>query len=669
MHFKINIIYCFLFLGFGASAQQPIVFNGQPKTEQTVNIIKQSLFYDDTSGHITSLEKIKKRKFTPVPPAYLGFMVSKKPLIVNWLNFKISNTHLTDTLKLILNCNVHNQTIVYENDKLLGQNATNQQGKNYLDLDRFGIAISIPPGQTNTYWVQILEQVNYLMPIGATLYTPKVYMEELIKDHARSQYLFVLMSMILGALLFMSMYAAYQYWLQKDLAFLYYAIYSIASGMMCFLMLYYRFGFAPFGFQTAQQFNIPISSLIPFFYALFVVHILSIRSNNSRNWLIVKLLLLAIMIETAIEIYENYTHTFIFTSNTYYLHIQALPMIFTNLFLLYLIIKSKSPLKIYLLTGVLLLLILVFLPNIIPYWIPNLSPKVEAILNFKPFFGLCGLLAEAICFAFALAYRAKLVQIEKNILQTNYAQNLATELDKKVNELAVQNNLLEAQRIKQLEISFEKRIAETEMTALRAQMNPHFIFNCLNSIKLYTLENDSETASAYLTTFSRLIRLVLENSQSEKVSLEKEIETLRLYIELEVMRFKDKVNYQIQIDQNVDLPYIEVPPLLIQPYVENAIWHGLMHKEMGGSVNITLNQIDEHLLKVEITDDGIGREQATELKSKSIMKHKSFGLKMTTERLQVINQLYEMDAEVNILDLKDENGKAIGTKVILKIPI
>ncbi|HQS55682.1 MAG: histidine kinase, partial [Bacteroidetes bacterium 24-39-8] len=225
------------------------------------------------------------------------------------------------------------------------------------------------------------------------------------------------------------------------------------------------------------------------------------------------------------------------------------------------------------------------------------------------------------------------------------------------------------QKIKQIETEFEHKIAETEMIALRAQMNPHFIFNCLNSIKLYTLENDSLTASEYLTKFSQLIRLVLENSRSEKVTLQKELETLRLYIELEAMRFKDKVRYHINVVPHIDQQYIEIPPLLLQPYVENAIWHGLMHKPDGGNIIIDISQPSEYLLHIEISDNGIGREMAKLHKSKSATRQKSFGLKMTSERLDAINYIYQTNTEVKIIDITDTNGEAIGTKVIIEIPL
>ena len=214
-----------------------------------------------------------------------------------------------------------------------------------------------------------------------------------------------------------------------------------------------------------------------------------------------------------------------------------------------------------------------------------------------------------------------------------------------------------------------RKIQATEITALRAQMNPHFIFNCLNSIQLFTAQNEAEKASEYLSKFSRLIRLVLENSRSEKVTLENELETLRLYIEMEAMRFKGKVAYHINIAENIDSSFIQIPPLLVQPFVENAIWHGLMHKEAGGTIGVEVTQPNENLLHIEISDDGIGREKAAEFKSKSATINKSFGMKVTNERIELINQLYNSTTKVQVFDLNNQQGEAAGTKVVVEIPI
>ena len=216
--------------------------------------------------------------------------------------------------------------------------------------------------------------------------------------------------------------------------------------------------------------------------------------------------------------------------------------------------------------------------------------------------------------------------------------------------------------------AFNKRIAETEMNALRAQMNPHFLFNCLNSIKLYMVQNDPQTAATYLTKFAKLIRLILNNSQSKMVVLGKELEALELYIEMEQFRFKDKFDYEVIIDPSLNLVKTEIPPLILQPYVENAIWHGLMHKENGkGKITMTvLAELDA--IKFVIEDNGIGREKASEVKSRSAVKDKSYGMKITKDRIAITNEIFQTKASVDIIDLKDQDGNATGTRVIIYLP-
>ncbi len=259
-------------------------------------------------------------------------------------------------------------------------------------------------------------------------------------------------------------------------------------------------------------------------------------------------------------------------------------------------------------------------------------------------------------------FRGLIILLGLAIIYTVYRYRLAQQ--------TLKSRLLAEEALrKQREAEYQQRIAQTEVSALRAQMNPHFIFNCLNSIQYYTARNEADTASAYLTKFSRLIRLVLENSRSEKVTLTNELETLRLYIEMEAMRFQQKVRYEINVSAEVDPDTIQIPPLLVQPFVENAIWHGLMHKAQGGTVWIKVEQPQENTLRITITDDGVGREKAAEYKSKSATKHKSFGMKVTAERIELINQLYKTHTSIKIHDLKDAQGQPVGTKVMVEIPI
>jgi LytS/YehU family sensor histidine kinase len=200
-------------------------------------------------------------------------------------------------------------------------------------------------------------------------------------------------------------------------------------------------------------------------------------------------------------------------------------------------------------------------------------------------------------------------------------------------------------------------------------MNPHFLFNSLNSINNFIIKNDQEQASEYLSKFSMLIRRVLSNSKSTRVTLANELEALELYIELESLRFNKKFEYVIEIDPEVEVDYIELPPLLIQPYVENSIWHGLMHKKEGvGKLLIHIKQ-NEKALTCIIEDNGIGREAALEIKSKTAVKRKSFGMNITKERLKYINLKYKASTDIIIEDLKDCNGNALGTRVEIKIGI
>jgi LytS/YehU family sensor histidine kinase len=210
---------------------------------------------------------------------------------------------------------------------------------------------------------------------------------------------------------------------------------------------------------------------------------------------------------------------------------------------------------------------------------------------------------------------------------------------------------------------------ELEMQILRAQMNPHFIFNSLNSINRFILQNNKEQASEYLTKFSKLVRLILQNSQAGLIILESELESLRLYLELESLRFDHHFEYKINVEEEIDVAVLKVPPLLIQPYAENAIWHGLMHKIETGHLEIKLFQENDDVLCCKITDDGIGRNKSAELKSKSTSTHKSMGMRATADRLALLQQTQQLNSTIEITDLVLPDGKVGGTKVLLKIPV
>lgn len=216
-------------------------------------------------------------------------------------------------------------------------------------------------------------------------------------------------------------------------------------------------------------------------------------------------------------------------------------------------------------------------------------------------------------------------------------------------------------------LNVEKQKIAMELKALRAQMNPHFIFNAINSIQHFILNNDSKAAHLHLSKFSQLIRKVLENSRFESIPLAEEIRMLELYLELESLRFSSKFNYRISVESSIDAENVLISPLIIQPFVENAIWHGLMHlKDKQGEVLIGFEKINGNL-KCTINDNGIGRKRSMELKKETM--HESMGLSIAKERLQIVNMLNKAKTNINLIDKTDNDGAPSGTIVELFMPV
>lgn len=212
------------------------------------------------------------------------------------------------------------------------------------------------------------------------------------------------------------------------------------------------------------------------------------------------------------------------------------------------------------------------------------------------------------------------------------------------------------------------KISEITQANLRQQMNPHFIFNTLNSIQYYMYQHDKLATNNYLTKFSSLMRKVLENSQHTSVPLRDELDALNLYLDLEKIRFKDKFDYIINIDEEIDTILYKVPTMLIQPYVENSICHGLMPLEGKGQIKIDL-ELKKDYISCIIEDNGIGREAASEKKTKGEKNHNSLGTQIVNSRLDLVNTLYGTSLKTIYTDLKNKDGEPEGTRVEIHIPI
>lgn len=203
------------------------------------------------------------------------------------------------------------------------------------------------------------------------------------------------------------------------------------------------------------------------------------------------------------------------------------------------------------------------------------------------------------------------------------------------------------------------------LKSLRIQMNPHFIFNALNSVNSFIASNDERTANKYLSDFSLLMRAVLENSEEDFIPLEKEVALLELYIKLEHFRFKDKFDYSITIDENVNVDEFQIPPMLLQPYIENAVWHGLRYKKERGRLDITISQSVKDEIAITIADDGIGRKKSKILKTEHQQKQNSTGMGNIKKRVAILNKMYKDKVDVFIDDFQDKEDA--GTKVVVTL--
>ncbi len=226
---------------------------------------------------------------------------------------------------------------------------------------------------------------------------------------------------------------------------------------------------------------------------------------------------------------------------------------------------------------------------------------------------------------------------------------------RRINALRKKNLLLQSIN------SYKQRI-------LSQQMNPHFIFNTLNSIQYYLLDEDINASLHYLSQFAKLMRQILDNSQRDKITIEEELDALRLYLELESLRFEENFEYKITVDKKINTFEWKILPLLLQPYVENAIKHGLLHKKGKGLISIKLNMADKKIQCI-IEDNGVGRAFTLNKNQNRGEGHVSWGAKISSERIALLNSLYGDDIKVIYTDLKDENNQPLGTRVEIFIPV
>jgi LytS/YehU family sensor histidine kinase len=296
-------------------------------------------------------------------------------------------------------------------------------------------------------------------------------------------------------------------------------------------------------------------------------------------------------------------------------------------------------------------------------------------------------LAEQVTYAVAIGQKSrreqnKVTLLEKywiNELETNkhlqnklhhsmlkYQEQLELEVQVRTTEMLKRSNELQEEKVQKKLEEYKRAALESELKSLRTQINPHFLFNCMNILSSFVFRDRKEEALDFIQKFSQLMRLVLENSMHHAVKVEKDIEALRLYVELEAIRYDHCFQYKFEIDPELIQDDYFIPPLLLQPYVENAIRHGLVNKENDDKlVKVTLRLNNDHII-CEIFDNGVGREKAYAIKKmQRTPSHNPMGMKVTESRIQLLQEL-SGNASVQIIDLAGEEG---GTMIRITLPV
>lgn len=448
-----------------------------------------------------------------------------------------------------------------------------------------------------------------------------------------------------------------------------YAIYS------CFMMIYVSFNLPYFNIEEnlSNFLNILyintrwfVQVIYNTTYVFFFIYLLEVKKHlpqferRLRKSVII-IFLLSIIVNLISLILKN---EIIFVK---YFHYAFTPLMsFIGIIVLIKLWEIQGKLKIYFFIGGLSYMVLALIALVMS--IIDNSYSSDLLYPISYFY--IGVIIEQIFFGFALAYFIQNINkkynnaLENNLkLKNRHNRELNQKLTEQSAKLRQMAEEAREKKVTLVKSEYEAKLNESRLSSLQSKMNPHFIFNALNSIKAYLIENDKRKAINYMNRFSKLVRKILESSRIEKVSLEEELEIIKLYVEIENTRFNNSIHFNIE-NTSYEKKNVFLPPLILQPFVENALWHGLAPSGKEKKLSLKVLHNNEHTI-VEIEDNGIGRTKSLSDYQQNKIKRKSMGMKMTQERFEIFNQKFGTNYYFEIIE---KSGKETGTivKVYLK---
>ncbi len=601
------------------------------------------------------------------------------------IGFNVQNDTGTDTTYYLRNTDngITEMTITDKNGAVL---STQKTGYYTNIAERFGhdeqafMPIKLKAGQLATIYLLVSSYNGTKADVTATIYSSEAYYKFYTDNTTTANTQEYITVFFVGAIFMMFVFFWFMYLKSRQALYGRYALYlglQLVYGLL-------RIGPTTLiGYVSLHAPMLKASLITPMIlvavagYAWFLNELLDLKNQRPKLYKQLRWISIGLWIYSLADWLVFYSMPNLpFQATSFF--IIRIVLVFINVYILFSVaVFVKSSIKKYYIIGNTLFLVFGVLAAFKE--INNVfAGTYLAKLNNANWY-MVGILLECIFFAFALGIRIKELQQEKDNatsklieqmqLNEKIMQEANLQLELKVAErtahILEQEKKIEAATLMKTTASYEKKLSESRMQALRSRMNPHFLFNSLNSIKYFILKNENDTAAFYLNKFSKLLRQILEYSNRETITLQQELETLKLYLEIESLRFDQSFHYHIVVDEGLLPDNIQVPPLILQPFVENAIWHGLANSDKSDKFcKVEVNKQNGNI-NISIIDNGVGRAVAAIIKENKINKlnTESFGMKITEERISIFNTGSNGKLKIAVEDNMDEGLQAAGTTI------
>ncbi len=610
-----------------------IKLHKQLEKETFVHYSSEISLFVDSSAKL-NLQEISQQKFQPWNKYKIPQSLIKGYKYDYWLRFEVQNLS-TDTLDLLLTTGLHQSTLLFgvQNQQLMkigeAQEKFSKSQRPFRSDDQY-IPIKFLPKTNYQFYAKINDYPRENFAIQVVLCSQATENLHKLKAFYDEYIYLIAYGFLISVLFFVALFVFIFYLVDRQIYYLYYAAYTISIGLFN-LWEYEHSPYIHLIFNQLQFLKFTGNSniyifLTHIFYFLFIFEFLELKNHfpllaKIFRWVVISLSVILIADIFILFVLKRLD----WSTELYWIFQDIFPIL--NIILLFMVFRVKGRVARNIQIGSTFLMIGA-LAGFLTHYFDNsqlVLLRIDPSLLFA-----AGTLLEIFFFSVAIGIRSYNVQREQKSLQ--------------------------------------KSIMESELQTLRSQINPHFVFNSLNSIKSYILTHRSTEASEYLTDFSTLMRATLQYSKEQLITLQDELEIMLLYISLEKKRFEENFLFNFELDPKIRTDEIMIPPMLLQPYIENAIKHGLMNKD--GFRILTLKVLNENpaFIIIEIEDNGIGREKSSLLK-KNTPKHQSMGMSINEERIDLLSKTNDYLINISIEDKESNEKMAEGTKVVIRIPI